>query len=222
MEPERPIAPSTLSVKDLPWQILWDLDKCTLCGKCTAVCPVNAIELGVFRKRILEPPADITQETATAMERFGAIDLSDPLLFDPVFLRKTETLAVVASGLMVLLPVLAEQIPDERIRKFKTGIHIGVFGPSYNIVSILCGRLQDRLWSKTMKAVMADAEIGLLSKDSKKDEKQTLALKNGSNACARALSEKPVIERSSSSATRRSSRRASATASSGRSRRGGR
>lgn len=32
-----------------------------------------------------------------AMERFGAIDLSDPLLFDPVFLRKTETLAALAT-----------------------------------------------------------------------------------------------------------------------------
>ena len=50
MQSERPITPSTLSVKDLPWQILWDKEKCTLCGKCTAVCPVNAIELGVFRK----------------------------------------------------------------------------------------------------------------------------------------------------------------------------
>jgi len=54
MSPNRPIAPSTLSVKDLPWQIIWDKDKCTLCGKCTAVCPVNAIELGVFRKRTVE------------------------------------------------------------------------------------------------------------------------------------------------------------------------
>ena len=31
-----------------------------------------------------------------AMERFGAIDLSDPVLFDPVFLRKTETLVALA------------------------------------------------------------------------------------------------------------------------------
>ncbi len=45
------IQPSTLSVKDLPWQLAWDKDKCTLCGKCTAVCPVKAIELGVHRKR---------------------------------------------------------------------------------------------------------------------------------------------------------------------------
>ncbi len=54
MPSDRPIAPSSLSVKDLPWQISWDKDKCTLCGSCTAVCPVNAIELGVFRKRALQ------------------------------------------------------------------------------------------------------------------------------------------------------------------------
>jgi len=53
MFPKRPITPSTLSVKDLPWQIEWRKDKCTLCGQCTAVCPVNAIELGVFRKRTI-------------------------------------------------------------------------------------------------------------------------------------------------------------------------
>ncbi len=54
MPSDRPIAPSSLSVKDLPWQIHWDREKCTLCGSCTAVCPVNAIELGVFRKRTLQ------------------------------------------------------------------------------------------------------------------------------------------------------------------------
>ena len=58
MLPDRPITPSTLSVKDLPWQIAWDKDKCTLCGRCTAVCPVNAIELGVFRKRELMTSLD--------------------------------------------------------------------------------------------------------------------------------------------------------------------
>ena len=51
MPSNRPIAPSTLSVKDLLWQIHWNRDKCTLCGSCTAVCPVKALEMGVFRKR---------------------------------------------------------------------------------------------------------------------------------------------------------------------------
>ena len=66
MQPERPITPSTLSVKDLPWQIIWDKEKCTLCGKCTAVCPVNAIELGVFRKRTVTPPMENFMDTPAA------------------------------------------------------------------------------------------------------------------------------------------------------------
>ncbi|MBI5896414.1 MAG: 4Fe-4S binding protein [Desulfobacterales bacterium] len=68
MLPNRPITPSTLSVKDLLWQIAWSKDKCTLCGRCTSVCPVSAIELGVFRKRSLTtdlasatPPANVYQ-----------------------------------------------------------------------------------------------------------------------------------------------------------------
>ncbi len=58
MLPDRPITPSTLSVKDLLWQIDWRKGKCTLCGRCTAVCPVNAIELGVFRKRSVTTSLD--------------------------------------------------------------------------------------------------------------------------------------------------------------------
>ena len=61
MQPEGPIAPFSLSIKDLPWQIAWDKDKCTLCGRCTASCPVNAIELGVFRKRQVAPAVGILE-----------------------------------------------------------------------------------------------------------------------------------------------------------------
>ncbi len=48
------IGPSSLSIKDLPWQIHWQKDKCTFCGKCTSVCPVRAIELGVHRQRLID------------------------------------------------------------------------------------------------------------------------------------------------------------------------
>ena len=54
MESMGTISPSTLSTVDLHWQVLWDKDKCTLCGECTAVCPVQAIELGVHRKRVID------------------------------------------------------------------------------------------------------------------------------------------------------------------------
>lgn len=54
MESMGRIVPSTLGPKDLAWQILWDKEKCTLCGQCTAVCPVQAVELGVHRKRVVQ------------------------------------------------------------------------------------------------------------------------------------------------------------------------
>jgi glutamate synthase (NADPH/NADH) large chain len=58
------IAPSTLGTKDLPWQIYWDKDKCTLCGRCTAVCPVRAIELGVHRKRTIDVAVGLQKKPA--------------------------------------------------------------------------------------------------------------------------------------------------------------
>ncbi len=73
MLPDRPVAPSTLSVKDLLWQIDWRKDKCTLCGRCTSVCPVNAIELGVFRKRTVRTTLDPTQPPSNVYEVYQGI-----------------------------------------------------------------------------------------------------------------------------------------------------
>ncbi len=73
MPSDRPITPSTLSVKDLPWQILWDKEKCTLCGSCTAVCPVNAIELGVHRKRIVETALGIDKASSSVFKVYHGI-----------------------------------------------------------------------------------------------------------------------------------------------------
>lgn len=67
------ITPSTLSVKDLLWQILWDKEKCTLCGQCTAVCPVQAIELGVFRKRIVENPVNFSEKPSASYKVYNGI-----------------------------------------------------------------------------------------------------------------------------------------------------
>ncbi len=54
MSSNRSLEPSALSLSDLPWQVKYSTDRCTLCGQCTAVCPVQAIELAVFRKRTLK------------------------------------------------------------------------------------------------------------------------------------------------------------------------
>jgi glutamate synthase (NADPH/NADH) large chain len=67
------ITPSTLSIKDLLWQILWDKEKCTLCGQCTAVCPVQAIELGVFRKRIVENPVNFSEKPSALYTVYNGI-----------------------------------------------------------------------------------------------------------------------------------------------------
>ncbi len=79
MQSKPAITPSTLSVKDLPWQIDWDMNACTLCGRCCSVCPVNAIELGVFRKRqILTPPGLRKKPTNDYSIYYGIRQRTDP------------------------------------------------------------------------------------------------------------------------------------------------
>ncbi len=79
MLPDRTVTPSTLSIKDLPWQIDWNKDKCSLCGKCTSVCPVKAIELGVFRKRNVQAPVDFIEKPSGGFEIFyGIRQKTDP------------------------------------------------------------------------------------------------------------------------------------------------
>lgn len=76
---ERPITPSTLGVKDLNWQIEWNKDLCTQCGRCTSVCPVNAIELGVFRKREIKTPASLMKKAENEYTVFyGIRQKTDP------------------------------------------------------------------------------------------------------------------------------------------------
>ena len=73
MQSNRSLTPSTLSIKDLPWQILWQKETCTLCGKCTAVCPVQAIELGVFRKRTVQTALNLTESATNVFQIYHGI-----------------------------------------------------------------------------------------------------------------------------------------------------
>ncbi|OQX13844.1 MAG: glutamate synthase [Desulfobulbaceae bacterium A2] len=46
------VTPSSLTYADLPWIIQHREDRCTLCGRCTAICPVEAIQLVYRRQRV--------------------------------------------------------------------------------------------------------------------------------------------------------------------------
>ncbi len=50
----RPDHNYNISIKDLPYIIKWDPNKCTRCGKCTSVCPTKAIEPTVYVQRLIE------------------------------------------------------------------------------------------------------------------------------------------------------------------------
>ena len=82
MYPDRPITPSALNIKDLLWQIQWSKDKCALCGKCTAVCPVNAIELGTFRKRLVTTSLEPQGASGSAFEVYHGIRQLTALVVD--------------------------------------------------------------------------------------------------------------------------------------------
>jgi glutamate synthase (NADPH/NADH) large chain len=79
MEPVGKMHPSTLNQKDLLWHILWDKAKCTLCGKCTAVCPMRAIELGVHRKREVNIPVGLVEKPSNNYSVYhGIMQVTDP------------------------------------------------------------------------------------------------------------------------------------------------
>jgi glutamate synthase (NADPH/NADH) large chain len=73
MESVGKMHPSTLNQKDLLWHILWDKAKCTLCGKCTSVCPMRAIELGVHRKREINVPVGLMEKPTNIFSVYHGI-----------------------------------------------------------------------------------------------------------------------------------------------------
>ncbi len=54
------VGPSSLSYTDLPWIIQHREDRCTLCGRCTSVCPKEALYLAYRRQRM--PKLDVLKK----------------------------------------------------------------------------------------------------------------------------------------------------------------
>ncbi|MBW2655245.1 MAG: 4Fe-4S binding protein [Deltaproteobacteria bacterium] len=73
MSSNRSLEPSSLSLNDLPWQVNYNNNRCSLCGQCTAVCPVKAIELAVFQKRIIETSIKKNETLSNRYDTFYGI-----------------------------------------------------------------------------------------------------------------------------------------------------
>jgi len=72
MEPAGELIQSDdLTFQDFPYVIEWREDRCTRCGKCTAVCPVKAIEPTVRTRRVVRSegsaPTPTARRTTTAV-----------------------------------------------------------------------------------------------------------------------------------------------------------
>lgn len=92
---------------------------------------------------------------------------------------KTETVAVVVCGMMVMLPLLAQYLAhDDRIAKFKDGLQCGIYAPHYEQSSIMWTRMKLRLYSKASKEALLDPDIDIDLTDRNVAENMTLP--NGS------------------------------------------
>jgi glutamate synthase (NADPH/NADH) large chain len=110
MESMGNLHPSTLSTKDLHWRILWSKEKCTLCGRCTAVCPVQAIELGVHRKRALTVPMGLTETPGNVFSVYHGIDQRT----DPAYACVGCAMCNLVCPNDAIIPVSNEEIDKQR------------------------------------------------------------------------------------------------------------
>lgn len=73
---------------------------------------------------------------------------------------KTETVAVILGGCMVILPKLANEMPGMyEIDMFKDGLMVGLFAPSNEQSFTAFSRMRERIRSKNAQMIMNDVEI---------------------------------------------------------------
>ena len=107
---------------------------------------------------------------------------------------KSETVATIAGGLAIILPVLANLpmfVTDKRLSGFKTGFLIGIFAPTLRQSQISFSRMKKRMGSKHAQEVMGDPEINVTFDVS---NGQNILLSNGSLICCQSASEGSNIE----------------------------
>lgn len=100
---------------------------------------------------------------------------------------KSETIAFVIDTLCVLLPALAQIIPD--LEQFKTGFRVGLFAPQSDQVTTTYSRSMTRLNSANAEMVLSDPDINVELTSSVR-----LELTNGSYLAGQVASKQSKIE----------------------------
>lgn len=105
---------------------------------------------------------------------------------------KTETVATVISGLMVILPILAKLFPNyEPLQLYKKGVWVGIFAPTKEQAQTSFSRVKMRLTSKNAKMVMTDPEIAVTFESEKGNP---IILTNGSLCMRHTAAKQSQIE----------------------------
>lgn len=107
---------------------------------------------------------------------------------------KTETIATVVGGMMILLPRLANMpmfADDPRLQMFKDGLWVGIFAPSQRQAQITYNRIRTHLQKKSAQVIFNDPDFRLQFTTF---NGQTVALSNGSFATAISASDGSNIE----------------------------
>jgi hypothetical protein len=113
---------------------------------------------------------------------------------------KSETLAAICSALMVVLPMLAQQFPeDDRFRYFdpraddyrsyETGFWIGVYAPKRSQAAIIFSRIRNFLGRQCAREILAEAGLDFSSNNG-----DTIRLTNGSSCICSTASDQANIE----------------------------
>lgn len=106
---------------------------------------------------------------------------------------KTEVVSCVIVGLCVILPTLAKMKnlkQDDRIAKYKDGLWVGIFAPSYELAGIMHSRMSTRMSSESMREVLSDPDLGIELQGGRK----VLRLQNGSYVDANSAGPQANIE----------------------------
>lgn len=116
------------------------------------------------------------------------------LLGDYTVTHNSETIAVVAGGLAVILPVLANTpmfAGDIRLEMFKNGVYIGIYAPVLNQSQIIFNRIKGIMNSQHAQAILQDPSINVWYDT---NNGQNFVLSVGSKITCKSASEGSNIE----------------------------